>query len=322
MTTAGRCIATYSIILAACSFARPPDVADVADAAEGGGPVGAADAGQHPMADAPGTSPRCDPTKPFGTPTPVEHVNSTLDEVSFTLTADETQAFVTRYAGMGSTDAKTLLATRRSSNEAAFETPTASSTSTINAAGDVWGASSGSDGLTLYFYRFVNATSFFVFVASRASTDSKFDAGTVVKVDGSDLSGSWGPLISADGGTLYWGDESFSNVSSATRAASAGNFLHKRAVADLVGYQDLVLSADELTLYSNRLGNGSDTEVIASSRADKTGTFANQADVGGVNAAGVDIPVALTNDGCVLYISSDRPGGVGGRDIWQARRPK
>jgi hypothetical protein len=35
-----------------------------------------------------------------------------------------------------------------------------------------------------------------------------------------------------------------------------------------------------------------------------------------------DVPVALTNDGCVLYISSQRPGGFGGYDIWEAHRPQ
>jgi len=34
----------------------------------------------------------------------------------------------------------------------------------------------------------------------------------------------------------------------------------------------------------------------------------------------VDVPTWLSDDGCVLLLSSDRSGGSGGRDIYLARR--
>jgi hypothetical protein len=38
------------------------------------------------------------------------------------------------------------------------------------------------------------------------------------------------------------------------------------------------------------------------------------------NSAADDWPVFLTADGCLLYLASSRPGGLGGMDIWVAQR--
>ena len=36
----------------------------------------------------------------------------------------------------------------------------------------------------------------------------------------------------------------------------------------------------------------------------------------------LDAPMSISADGCVLYLSSDRAGGAGGFDIWQAQRSR
>jgi hypothetical protein len=78
-------------------------------------------------------------------------------------------------------------------------------------------------------------------------------------------------------------------------------------------------SADELTMYYAQV-NGVD--VFVSTRDSKTQQFGTGVPVADVSSSAADQPVALSHGGCVLYISSARPGGLGGRDIWQATRPR
>lgn len=267
---------------------------------------------------APGGQARCDPKKPFGAATLVENINSSLDEISFSLTRDEKTAFVARYAGPGTGQRRTILSTQRASTATAFGAPSSVSTSAINSVGDEWRISSGSDGLTLYIFRdsgTSQAPSFGSFVATRTDAGANFNAGALITVDAKTLTNSVTPSISADGQTLYWSDLSFSNIYSATRF-DAVTFASKRTVS--MRAQEPVVSGDELTMYYS-FGNSG---VLSGTRATKTDMFGNEVTVANVSGSMRDIPVAVTADDCVLYISSNRPGGAGGFDIWEAHRPQ
>jgi len=299
---------TLLILVTACGNVteRPTDAA--------GGPT---DTAGGPI-DAPGTQARCDPTKPFGAPTLVPNINSSLDEESFSLTRDETTAFVTRYQQTSGGPVRTILSTQRASADASFSIPNANSTSAINAGGNVWGVSSSSDGLTLYISR-QTGTQFGIFIASRAAAGASFDAGTLGTLSGTGMTDLFSPVISTDGQTLYFGDLGFTDVLSATRLTNAATFGNKRTVASVQGSG--ILSTDELTMFYFKGDSAHPNDVMMATRTNKTGTFGTGTAVANVNSAANDTPVALTYDGCVLYISSDRPGGVGGLDIWEAHRP-
>src|SRR5689334_2856199 len=84
---------------------RPPLIATLALALALAGACGNvqntapdAPAGDDAATDAPGSSGRCDPARPFGAPVLVENVNSSNDEFGFAVTRDELTAFVGRIA--------------------------------------------------------------------------------------------------------------------------------------------------------------------------------------------------------------------------------
>ncbi len=52
----------------------------------------------------------------------------------------------------------------------------------------------------------------------------------------------------------------------------------------------------------------------------KYGIWQSPQNAGGINSKGWDSHPALTADGHGIYFSSDRPGGIGGRDIWYTER--
>jgi len=74
---------------------------------------------------------------------------------------------------------------------------------------------------------------------------------------------------------------------------------------------------DELTLYSS---NGFGNDVLVATRTDTNARFGAGAPLDGVNSAANEWPLFLSSDQCSLYLASARPGGLGGMDIWVARR--
>ena len=276
------------------------------------------DAGGNPDAatvDTPATARRCDPAKPFGMAAPVDNVNSSTDEFNFTTVRDESIAFVGRVVQPPQPSARLLVAAGTATG---FAAPTDVATAAINsAAGDEYSGSPVADGLILYFHR-QTTTGIGVYAATRSDAGGAFDAGTEVTVDGPGLVNALSPAISADGQTLYWLDyNDFGKVFAATRGATPTVFTNKRAVSTIAIVSAPVLSADQLQLYYSV----NSTDVLVSTRANTTASFNTGVPVPNVNSTAEDNPVALSYDGCVLYLSSSRPGGLGGHDIWAARRP-
>jgi hypothetical protein len=272
-----------------------------------------------PAPDAPGSSERCDPAKPFGAPVLVENVNSSNDEFDFTVTRDERTGFVARIAQPPVSSA-TILVTQRAQAAASFTAPAGVLTASLNnAPGEEAAPSSTADGLILYFHRQSGGT-VDIFAAGRVDAESPFSAGAAVTVDGNPLVNTIFPTISADGQTLYFVElVNSARLYAATRGASPTAFTGRRAVSSMGIGGPPVLSADELTMYYAQV-NGVD--VFVSTRGSKEQQFGTGVPVADVNSTMDDRPAALSHDGCVLYISSARPGGLGGRDIWQAIRPR
>ncbi|MEO7731061.1 MAG: hypothetical protein ABIY55_08830 [Kofleriaceae bacterium] len=125
------------------------------------------------------------------------------------------------------------------------------------------------------------------------------------------------PILSTDGETLYWIDPT-SGLHSASRQPDADAFATQLDISmDEVARG--VLSLDELTLY---YANSAVPDLLVATRADKTAVFGVGTALPGLDTVAGDAPVFLTPDGCVLYLKSNRPGGLGGDDLWQAARPR
>jgi hypothetical protein len=271
-----------------------------------------------PRPDA-GSTARCDPAKPFTTPTLVPNVNTADSEISFALTRDELTAFVNHAVESPSYGAS-MLATTRTSTAVPFPTPRETDTEQLNLGdGSEFLPFPTHDALTLYFSRQVDDSSPLRVVASSRDSAAmpfpQFEA--VVQVDGVLLS-STVVVASADDQHLYWSDPQLRHLRTATRADFPDVFVGERE-ASTVPMQNPVLSLDELTVYYS---DGAETDILAATRPDLDTPFGVGVPVANVNSPENDAPTYVTSDGCVLYLKSNRAGSIGGIDIWEARRPR
>jgi hypothetical protein len=90
-------------------------------------------------------------------------------------------------------------------------------------------------------------------------------------------------------------------------------------------YQDFaaILSKDGCSLYfsSDRPGGFGATDLWVSQRTSKDEPWGPPINLGAVvNSAAPDSLPSLSRDGHVLFLSSTRPGGYGGQDIWMSWR--
>lgn len=83
------------------------------------------------------------------------------------------------------------------------------------------------------------------------------------------------------------------------------------------------LSADGLTIYfhSQRPGGPGWSNIYVASRPDLMSPFGAPANVANISSSSGECMPYLSPDGLTLYFASDRPGGVGGWDIWWSTRP-
>lgn len=85
------------------------------------------------------------------------------------------------------------------------------------------------------------------------------------------------------------------------------------------------ISGDGLTLYysSMRTDGGAlaGTDIWRASRTATTLPFSTPTRVAELNTASNESPTWLSPDGCVIYIQTDRAGGTGGQDMWEAVKP-
>jgi len=86
---------------------------------------------------------------------------------------------------------------------------------------------------------------------------------------------------------------------------------------------EVAISKDGLSLYfaSNRPGGFGRQDIYVSQRASVDDPWGPQQNLGaGINTAFDDRTPMLTLDGHRMYLSSDRPGGLGGSDVYVSRR--
>jgi hypothetical protein len=269
--------------------------------------------------------PRCDPTKPFGTPTFVTEVNSADVDQGAKLVDD-----LTLYFGSNRSLSPGLYRATRSSPASPFGAPVA-----LQAINDATPTPSGpaltGDGLTMYYARVTSSQgSGEIYVTTRASKASEFPAGSPVAginfMDLDDLD----PFITEDGSALYF---------DSARAGTAlhlyvavrqpdGSFGTPQALTNLntnVVDGHPVLSDDGLQIYwsSTRTDGGAQggTDIWTATRPSTAGSFGTPVRVPELSSSNSESPSWISPDGCVAYLQSDRPGGAGLQDILQAVKP-
>jgi Tol biopolymer transport system component len=194
------------------------------------------------------------------------------------------------------------------------------------AGNDLWSPSISGDGLSLYFAVSVPGFPEQIALATRADRGAPFGTGqSLAPPVNEDISGT--PRLSADGLSLYFFSERGGGAGSrdlyaATRRRSDEEFDSVQALSSLNGPDRDHLpwvSADERTIYfvSNRSGVA---DIFRSTRASVRDEFGPPEAVTELNSPEEDGGVSLTSDGLTVILSSSRPGGLGGRDLYLATR--
>ncbi len=84
-----------------------------------------------------------------------------------------------------------------------------------------------------------------------------------------------------------------------------------------------VISPDDLELHfaSDRPGGLGGIDIYVSTRATPNDPWGPPVNLGPtVNTAGNETPGAISPDGLILFVASNRPGGFGANDVWMTRR--
>jgi Tol biopolymer transport system component len=291
-----------------------------------GGPAdAAADASPSPDSAPPDAAPvpRCDPTKPFGAPTLVAGINSTVRDQGAELIDDLTIIFGSdRDSATGG-----LYVATRSSPASPFGTPAA--LTAINATPGATGPTLTSDGLTMYYALTTAQDTGDIYVTHRASKADAFGPGTQVMGLNSNVQ-DLDPFVTADGSALYFDSArggGLLDLYVAVRQAD-GSFGTSQVLANLNtsatdGHP--VLSHDGLTIYwsSNRtdVGTQGGTDIWMATRPTAAGPFVVPMLVPQLNSPKNESLSWISPDGCMVLLQSDRDGGVGLQDIYQAVKP-
>ncbi len=327
----------------ACVGDEPSIASDAGRDTGGGSDSGAEGAPEDAGADAPNDTsadsnvadsalpPACDPQKAFGTPTLVPGINSAADETNAFIAPDGLSLYLVRGdvdAGQPSRDI--YRATRVKVGDAWGALGLMTGTN-INTAYEEDNATSTADGLTMYFHsaRPGGLGSHDIYIATRPTTLVDFTfAGPA---NGLNLDSDDGdPYIMPDGKTLFF--------DSNRAGGQGGSDLYEVAITNgtfgtpqLLGLPNSpgvesqpVPSADGLALYfgTDRSGGQGSYDIWGSHRTTTADAFGAPTIVATVNSAELDFPTWVSADQCVLFLTSSRAGSLGGRDIWQAERPK
>jgi hypothetical protein len=275
-----------------------------------------------------GPPPACDLSKPFGTPTSLDDLNSPASDSSLAFSTDGLTAYVSsgRTGTVGGFD---IFAFTRSSLGQSFANPMP--LTNVNTADDERSPRPTGDGLRLfYFTNHASAGAYDIAVATRATVLTAFGAGAPLAVVNSDA-GEVDPFLTKDEAHLYFASDRTGGLGGYDIYLSdftpSGALNTPRLVAELSSTGNdgnPVLSDDGLTIYfsSDRNGNG---DIWVARRASVSDGFGAPTAVAELNSPSLDFPILLSTDGCMLYLGSSRTAGTGGRtgyDLFQATRPR
>jgi hypothetical protein len=193
----------------------------------------------------------------------------------------------------------------------------------------LWSPSLSADGLTLFFGVSADGGDEQIATATRANRGALFGPAVgLPELNSPSQDGT--PLLSADGLTLYFYSTRAGGLGSrdlwlSTRADTAAAFTAPTLIAGVNSpVFDHVpwVSADELTLIwaTDRAGGVGRGDIWIARRSFRSDGFSGVAPLNGVNSPSDETRAVLSNDGLTIYFSSDRPGGVGNRDLWVATR--
>lgn len=183
------------------------------------------------------------------------------------------------------------------------------------------------DGLSLYFSASkAGEGEEDIYVATRSSRTSGFyPAAALTEINSSAADGA--PCASYDGKTFYFsstrpGGLGGRDLYVAQRGSANGLLDGVRPLTGLNGTADDTfpwIASDGLTLLFSSTRSGA-TDLFVATRPDVGSNFSAPVALDRVNTSHREDRATLSHDGLTIYFVSDRPSGVGDRDIWYATR--
>jgi hypothetical protein len=240
------------------------------------------------------------------------------DDVSARFTPDELTASFSRPSSGGTYD---LFMATRTSIDTPFETPLLLATvNSINS--DVWPTLS-LNGLLLMFDSNVTGV-YRIYSSRRATLDDRFDPPRTVLAL---RDGEVHPML-ANARAMYFassqrtglGGGDIWHVEVDTTGATSTPVAIVGGVNSAADEATPAITADERTIYFRRT-TGSEADIFTASRSTPKDGWGIATAVPGLAMAGIgETPSWVSPDGCHLYFHADAPGGMGGLDIYVARR--
>ena len=268
----------------------------------------------------------CDLMAPFGDLRPVDGVVSAVDEGNPTLSPDElTMHFFSNRQSPGTADLDVYVATR-SSRDAAFGAP--GPVASVNTLGDERGGSVSADGRALFFHS-SRTGEYDLYVATRPNTAAPFGAPASLGAGvNTAMEYEQQPFIAADSETLYFDRTPSGGTTAIYRASSSPTgFTNPVELTELsaAGSSSMrpIVSADGLTMFfsSDRPGGAGSLDIWTATRSSPSTPFGSVTNVTELNTSEFAFPDWISPDGCRIYFTSRRTGGMDW-DIWVADRPK
>jgi hypothetical protein len=177
------------------------------------------------------------------------------------------------------------------------------------------------DEKTGYFFS-ARSGSQLLYTAMRPRVTAPFSGVTVLA--NVNTGNQYNPAISADGLTLFFasfrpgGDN---DIYEATRAAQTDDFTNIRLAPNVNTSASEVqpyLTRDSTTLYFVRTASAA--QVVFRATGSVTAGFANPSVVAELHGPTNDTDPVVSADGLTVFWGSDRAGGMGDVDVWQAQR--
>jgi Tol biopolymer transport system component len=180
------------------------------------------------------------------------------------------------------------------------------------------------DEKTAYFFSARSGTKL-LYTANRASATAAF--GNVAILANVNTDNQYNPAITADGLTLFFasyraGGVGDNDIYQATRSSLTGDFSQTRLAPNVNTSASEVqpyVTRDGTTMYFVRTIPGAG-DTVFSAVGSATRGFTNPAAVPELDGPTNDSDPVLSADGLTVFWSTDRPGGQGDLDVWDAHR--
>jgi hypothetical protein len=265
--------------------------------------------------------------RPFGAPVAIAELRTPFNESGLRLSPDGLTGWFAsdRPGGLGAND---FYATSRADLASPFGQ--VQHLANVSSVAEDWDPTVSGDGLRLLFGSTRapgDGSDQQLYVASRTAPSSDFGAPAALPLSTLGTQDHQ-PFLREDGAVVYWSSARSGLWDIYRASASGGVFGAPTPVDELnsAASQEWcpIVTPDDLTVYfaTDRAAPGTrgDFDLWVATRASTSEPFSNLEPVSEVNSSGPDLPCFVSADRCTLYVTSNRPGGAGGFDLYVAKR--